>query len=160
MIVIDLSSILQHGLSVKSCTAYFDFNSYIGAILLYCAESLFMLRVWAISSHQHWRWIVTLCNFVLFLVPVGVILMFYNSSSIILQSPILEITSCYTSKTDHVVVIAYIVLVIGETEILGFMLYHSWILYREHERIIPLVRILIRHNVFYFTYCRSCYTLY
>ncbi|KAJ8595187.1 hypothetical protein M405DRAFT_390911 [Rhizopogon salebrosus TDB-379] len=64
MIVIDLSSILQHGLSVKSCTAYFAFNSYIGAILLYCAESLFMLRVWAMSSHQHWRWIVTLCNFV------------------------------------------------------------------------------------------------
>ncbi|KAJ8584527.1 hypothetical protein M405DRAFT_936567 [Rhizopogon salebrosus TDB-379] len=151
MIVIDLSRILQHGLSIKSYTTYFTLNSYIGGIVLYCAEVLFMLRVWAMSSHQRWRWIVTLCNSVLFVVPLGVILTFYNSSSIILQSPIPKITSCYVSKTGHVVIVAFILLVIGETEIFGFMLYHSWILYREHERIIPLVRILIRHNVFYFT---------
>jgi hypothetical protein len=88
-----------------------------------------------------------------------------------LQSPIPEITSCYTSKTGHIVFVAYILLVIGETgtshdtcvsprssiciEILGLMLYHSWILYREHERIIHLVQILIRHNIFYFA-CGLC----
>jgi hypothetical protein len=90
---------------------------------------------------------------------------------VVLQSPIPEITSCYTSETGHVVIVAFILLVIGETgtfhntcvsphssiciEILGLMLYHSWILYREPERIIPLVQILIRHNVFYFT-CGLC----
>ncbi|KAJ8580018.1 hypothetical protein M405DRAFT_938926 [Rhizopogon salebrosus TDB-379] len=151
IIVTDLSPILQHGLSVKSCTTYFAINSYIGGIVLYCAESLFMRRVWAMSSHRRWRWIVAFCNFVLLLVPLGVILTFHDSSSIILQSPIPEITSCYTSETGHVVIVAFILLVIGETEILGLMLYHSWILYREPERIIPLVQILIRHNVFYFT---------
>jgi hypothetical protein len=90
---------------------------------------------------------------------------------VVLQSPIPEITSCYISKTGHVVIVAYIILVIGETstfhdtcvsphlsiciEILGLMLYHSWILYRDPERIIPLARILVRHNVFYFT-CGLC----
>jgi len=151
MIVIDLSRILQRGLSVKSCTTYFALNSYIGGIVLCCAEALFMRRVWAMSSHQRWRWKVAFCNFVLLVVPLGVILTFHNSSSIILQSPIPEITSCYTSSMGRVVVVAYIILVIGETEILGFMLYHSWILHKECERIIPLVQILIRHNVFYFT---------
>ncbi|KAJ8584525.1 hypothetical protein M405DRAFT_884277 [Rhizopogon salebrosus TDB-379] len=169
MIVIDLSRILQHGLSIEvhhfpqmlwvklntksqSCTTYFAFNSYIGAIVLYCAEVLFMLRVWAMSSHQRWKWIVAFCSFVvLSAVPLGVILTFSNFSSIILQSPIPQITSCYISKMGHVVIVAFILLVITETEILGLMLYHSWICYREAERIIPLVQILIRHNVFYFS---------
>ena len=90
---------------------------------------------------------------------------------VVLQSPISKITSCYVSKTGHVVIVAFILLVIVETgmfhgtcmsphssaciEILGLMLYHSWIRYREAERIIPLVQILIRHNVFYFT-CGLC----
>ncbi|KAJ8584523.1 hypothetical protein M405DRAFT_936564 [Rhizopogon salebrosus TDB-379] len=151
MMIIDLSQILQRGLSIKSCTTYFTLNSYIGGIVLYCAEVLFMLRVWAMSSHQRWRWVVAFCNFMLSAVPLGVILTFSNSSSIILQSPIPEITSCYISKTGHVIIVAFILLVIAETEILGLMLYHSWIRYRETKRIIPLVRILIRHNVFYFT---------
>ncbi|KAJ8584522.1 hypothetical protein M405DRAFT_936563 [Rhizopogon salebrosus TDB-379] len=151
IIAIDLSPILQHGLSVKSCTSYFAINSYIGVTVLCCAETLFMQRVLAMSSYRHWRWIIIFCNLVLFVVPVGVVLTFSNSSSIILQSPIPEITSCYISKTGHVVIVAYIILVIGETKILGLMLYHSWILYRDPERIIPLARILVRHNVFYFT---------
>jgi hypothetical protein len=90
---------------------------------------------------------------------------------VVLQSPIPEITSCYISKMGHVVIVAFILLVITETgmfhdtcmsphsstciEILGLMLYHSWICYREAERIIPLVQILIRHNVFYFS-CGLC----
>ncbi|KAJ8587706.1 hypothetical protein M405DRAFT_934537 [Rhizopogon salebrosus TDB-379] len=151
LIVIDLSRILQHELSNKSCTTYFTISSYTGGILLYCAEVLFMRRVWAMSSHKRWRWIVSFCNFMLLAVPSGVVLTFQNSSSTILQSPIPEIASCYTSKTGHIVFVGYILLAIGETEILGLMLYHSWILYRDPQRIIPLARILIRHNVFYFT---------
>ncbi|KAJ8595190.1 hypothetical protein M405DRAFT_929690 [Rhizopogon salebrosus TDB-379] len=150
VLVTGLSPILQHGLSVKSCTTYSAIDSYIGGITLYCVEALFMLRVLAMSGHQRWRWIVAFCNFVFLMVPLGVTLAFHDSSSISSQSPIPEITSCYTSKTGHIVFVAYILLVIGETEILGFMLYHSWILYREHERIIHLVQILIRHNIFYF----------
>lgn len=30
------------------------------------------------------------------------------------------------------------------------MLYHSWKLYREYGRDLPLVRVLVRHNIFYF----------
>ncbi|OAX37048.1 hypothetical protein K503DRAFT_771899 [Rhizopogon vinicolor AM-OR11-026] len=43
------------------------------------------------------------------------------------------------------------VLVIGEIETLSLMLYHSRKLYGGSGHIIPLVRILIRHNIFYFT---------
>ncbi|KAG1821087.1 uncharacterized protein BJ212DRAFT_1297525 [Suillus subaureus] len=39
----------------------------------------------------------------------------------------------------------------SKSQILSFMLYHSWKLYREHGNNIPLVRALVRHNLFYFT---------
>jgi len=40
-------------------------------------------------------------------------------------------------------------------ETLSLMLYHSWKFYRESRRTIPLVRIMIRHHIFYFT-CGLC----
>jgi hypothetical protein len=36
------------------------------------------------------------------------------------------------------------------TEILTFMLFHSWRFYREHGNDVPLVRVLVTHNIFYF----------
>jgi hypothetical protein len=35
-------------------------------------------------------------------------------------------------------------------EILSFMLFRSWKLYREHGNDLPLVRVLVRHNISYF----------
>ncbi|KAG2035821.1 hypothetical protein BDR03DRAFT_511077 [Suillus americanus] len=139
--------ILQLGLSLKSCTTLFAFNTYIGGIILFCAESLFMRRVWAVMGR---RWLIVCCNPVLFMVPVVVTLTLYNSSSTIVQSPFQKVASCYASKQSHIVIVAYSFLVIVEIEILSFMLYHSWRLYREHGNDIPLVRILVRHNMFYF----------
>ncbi|KAG1887383.1 hypothetical protein F4604DRAFT_1675350 [Suillus subluteus] len=132
----------------QSCTALFAFNSYVGGIILFCAESLFMRRVWAVMG----RGLLTMCcNLVLFLVPVMVTLTLSNSSSTIMQSPIPKVTSCYSSKQGRIVILAYILLVIGEMEILGLMLYHSWKLYsRQHGNNVPLVRVLVRHNIFYF----------
>jgi len=40
-------------------------------------------------------------------------------------------------------------------EILGFILYRCWKLYRELGNNLFLVRVLIRHNVFYFA-CGLC----
>ncbi|KAG1725389.1 hypothetical protein EDB19DRAFT_268415 [Suillus lakei] len=89
-------------------------------------------------------------NVVLFVVPVAVILALYNSSSTVVESPIPKVASCYSSKQGRVVVVAYALLVIKEIEILSLMLYHSWKIYREHGNILPLVRILVRNNIFYF----------
>ncbi|KAG2035819.1 hypothetical protein BDR03DRAFT_961642 [Suillus americanus] len=87
-----------------------------------------------------------------------------------MQSPIPKVASCYDSKQSRIIIISYVLLVIVEIggfhgflcwrvkyfiEILSFMLYHSWKLYREHGNDIPLVRILVRHNMFYFA-CGLC----
>ncbi|KAG2075341.1 hypothetical protein BDR04DRAFT_1140069 [Suillus decipiens] len=96
------------------------------------------------------RWLIACCNVILFLVPVAVILTLDNSSSTVIQSPIPKVASCYSSKHGRIVIIAYILLVIGEIETLSLMLYHSWKLYRS-EYNLPLVRVLVRHNIFHFT---------
>ena len=40
-------------------------------------------------------------------------------------------------------------------ETLSLMLYHSWKIHKENGRTIPLIGIMIRHNIFYFT-CGLC----
>ncbi|KAG1821106.1 uncharacterized protein BJ212DRAFT_979711 [Suillus subaureus] len=152
LVVTDMFRILQPGLSLKldksqSCTTLFAFNTYVGGIVLFCAESLFIQRVLAVTGLRR---LIVGCNIVLFLVPVAVTLTLYNSSSPVMQSPIPKVASCYDSKQSRIVIVAYILLVIVEIEILSFMLYHSWNLYREHRNDIPLVRALVRHNLLYF----------
>ncbi|KAG1821086.1 uncharacterized protein BJ212DRAFT_1478182 [Suillus subaureus] len=81
---------------------------------------------------------------------VVVTLTLSDSSSAVMQSPIPKVASCYNSKQSLIVIVAYVLLVITEIEILSFMLYHSWNDYREHGNDAPLVRVLVRHNIFYF----------
>ncbi|OAX36435.1 hypothetical protein K503DRAFT_867590 [Rhizopogon vinicolor AM-OR11-026] len=152
VIVVDVFRILKPGLSVKACSTFFTLNIYVRGIALYCAQSLFMRRVWVMSGGNRWRWIVAFLNVVFLVIPLVVTLAFFDSSSTVVQSPIPEITSCYITKASRVVIVAYILLDIAATETLGLMLYHSWKLYRGSGHIIPLVRILIRHHVFYFVY--------
>ncbi|KAG1843790.1 hypothetical protein DFJ58DRAFT_34728 [Suillus subalutaceus] len=147
LVVTGMFRIFQPGLSLKSCTTLFAFNSYVRGIVLVCAESLFMQRVWAVTDR---RWLVTCCNVVFLLVPLVVTLTLSDSSSTVMQSPIPKVASCYDSKQSRIIIVAYVLLVIIEIEILSFMLYHSWKLYREHGNDMPLVRVLVRHNIFYF----------
>jgi hypothetical protein len=147
LVVANMIRNFQLGLSLKSCTFLFSFNTYVGGIVLFGAESLFIQRVWALMGR---RWLIVFCNVVLFLVPVAVTLTLYNSSSAIMHSPIPQVASCYDSMQSRIVIVAYGFLVIGEIEILSFMLFRSWKLYREHGNDLPLVRVLVRHNISYF----------
>ncbi|KAG2348016.1 hypothetical protein BDR05DRAFT_601474 [Suillus weaverae] len=143
LIVIDMFRISQLGLFLKSCTTLFAFSTYAGGIVLFCAESLFMQRVLAMMGH---RWLMACCNVVVMVVTLTL----YNSSSTIILSPVPKVGSCYSSKQGRILILAYVLLVIAEIETLGFMLYHSWKLYRGHGNSSPLVRVLVRHNIFYF----------
>ncbi|KAG1750206.1 hypothetical protein EDB19DRAFT_96789 [Suillus lakei] len=145
--LIDIFRILQPGLSLKPCTTLLVFNTYVGGIVLFSAESIFVMRLWAVMGR---RWLITCCNVALFVVPVAVTLGLYNSSFTVVQSPILKVANCYNNKQGDVVILAYVLLVITEMEIISLMLYHSWKLFREHGNILPLVRVLVRHNIFYF----------
>ncbi|KAG0693126.1 hypothetical protein DFH29DRAFT_1073386 [Suillus ampliporus] len=150
MVVIDIFRIVQPGLSVKSCMTYHSLIGYIGVIVVCCAEPLFILRLCMFLGRGRRTLIIAFCNYVLFLIPMLMTMALFNASTIGLPSPIPQVASCYIDKDSHILIVAYMILVIGELEILSFTLYHSWNLYREIGNDSPLVRILIRHNVSYF----------
>ncbi|KAJ8591386.1 hypothetical protein M405DRAFT_860577 [Rhizopogon salebrosus TDB-379] len=150
VVFIDIFRIVQPGLSLKSCMTCHSLNGYVGGIALLCAEALFVLRIWVLSDRKRRTLIVMLCNYVLFLIAILAIVQMYDSSSIVFQSPIPQVASCYSHTEGHIIVFAFALLLIGELEILVFMLYRSWKLYRELGNNLPLVRILMRHNVLYF----------
>ncbi|KAG0702478.1 hypothetical protein DFH29DRAFT_875138 [Suillus ampliporus] len=133
---------------------------HIGTIVVWCAE-----RQWYLLFYHYCDFIapycstlylealtliIALCNYVLFLISMLVTMALFNASTIGLPSPIPQVTSCYINKDGRILIVAYMLLVIGELEILSFTLYHSWKLYKETGNDSPLVRILIRHNVSYF----------
>ncbi|KAG2035817.1 hypothetical protein BDR03DRAFT_1092962 [Suillus americanus] len=147
LVIADMFRILQPGLSLKSCTTLFAFNTYVGGTILSCGESLFLRRAWAVMGCG---WLTMCCNLVLFLVPVVVTITLSNSSSTVMGSPIPKVASCYDSKQSRIIIISYVLLVIAEIETLSFMLYRSWKLYREYGNDMPLVRVLVKHNISYF----------
>ncbi|KAJ8591585.1 hypothetical protein M405DRAFT_932050 [Rhizopogon salebrosus TDB-379] len=157
MVFLDIFRIVQPQLSVGSCTTCFAVIGFVGGIELCCAEALFVLRIWVLSSRRRWTLAVMLCNYIVLLIAMVVITKVYNSSSIVQQSPIPQLASCYSHSESHIIVYALVLLVIGEIEIFGFMLYRSWKLYGEHGNNLPLVRILTRHNAFYFA-CGLCFS--
>ncbi|KAG2369113.1 hypothetical protein BDR07DRAFT_1371682 [Suillus spraguei] len=116
---------------------------------LYCfVELLFAQRVRAVTGL---RWLTVCCNAVVTLPgPSGGDIYIRKLFLHCLQSPIPKIASCYKSKDGRIVIVAYVLLVIGEIETLSLMLYHSWKLYRS-EYDLPLVRVLVRHDIFHFT---------
>ncbi|OAX31240.1 hypothetical protein K503DRAFT_105213 [Rhizopogon vinicolor AM-OR11-026] len=69
---------------------------------------------------------------------------------IISEPPIPNITSCYDVAESRIIVIAYVLLVVGEFEILIFTIYRSIKHYQSLGSDNPLLKILIRHNIFYF----------
>jgi len=95
-----------------------------------------------------------ICNYVLFLAAMIVIVKMYSSSSIVmvLSGTASIVNACYIVSGGHIIIFALVILIIGEIEIFGFMLYRSWRFHKEHGNNLPLVRILTRHNAFYFSF--------
>ncbi|KAG0696396.1 hypothetical protein DFH29DRAFT_207634 [Suillus ampliporus] len=150
MVVIDIYRIVQPGLSVKSCITCHSLIGFIGVIVLCCAEPLFIMRLWALLGRRRKTLVIALCNYVIFLIPMLLSVAAFNSSTTALPSPIPQLASCYINRDGRILIVAYMILIVGELEILSFMVYRSWTLYREIGNDLPLVRILLRHNVSYF----------
>ncbi|KAF9234923.1 hypothetical protein BU15DRAFT_65298 [Melanogaster broomeanus] len=73
--------------------------------------------------------------------------LFSSASTIV---PVPGITSCSTTSQSRIIVWAYVLLVIGETEILLSTLYRSVQHYREVGGRSRLLTILVNHNAWYF----------
>ncbi|KAF8836607.1 hypothetical protein BDN67DRAFT_973940 [Paxillus ammoniavirescens] len=147
-VITNIFHFLQFGLSLEACKSYFSFNLFAGTTIIICAELMFLMRTYAIWNRSKAALIIIVVNFTAFLVPIVVILVFFNSAVTVMPSS--GITSCDDVSQSHVIVWAYIILVVGETEILLSTVYQSVRHYRQVGGKSRLLSILVRHNSFYF----------
>jgi hypothetical protein len=150
LLATDTYQVLQPALPLSLCQTYFDINSWLEGITLVAAECMFILRTYAIWGRNRRILITLLCSFAVILIPVIYILFSFGNSITISDPPIPNITSCYNVGESRIVIAAYILLVVGEFEIISFTLYRSIRHYKSLANDNPLLNILVQHNIFYF----------
>ncbi|KIJ11092.1 hypothetical protein PAXINDRAFT_15994 [Paxillus involutus ATCC 200175] len=139
---------LQRSLTVQQCKSYFEFTSFACATIIVCAELMFLARTYALWRRSRTALIIIIVNFTVFLIPAIVILTAIDT--VVTMVPVSGITSCDDNSGSNVTVWAYVLLVIGETEILISTLYRAVRYYREAGGRNRLLAILVQHNTFYF----------
>ncbi|KAF9236758.1 hypothetical protein BU15DRAFT_76718 [Melanogaster broomeanus] len=147
-VAINTSHFLQPGLSQKACQSYFQFNSFACAIVMICAELMFLVRTYALWDRTRLALAIILVNSMALFIPIAVIVASFISAPTIVPVP--GVTGCSTASQGGDIVWAYVPFVIGETEILLSTLYRSLQHYREVGSRNRLLTILVNHNVWYF----------
>ncbi|KAG2036759.1 hypothetical protein BDR03DRAFT_1011333 [Suillus americanus] len=127
------------------CQTYFTINSWLEGITLVAAECMFILRT-SLPSVPLEMTVISQA----ILIPVVYILISFGNSITISEPPIPNITSCYNVGESRIIVAAYVLLVVGEFEIICFTLYRSIKHYKSLASDNPLLNTLIQHNIFYF----------
>ncbi|KIJ66648.1 hypothetical protein HYDPIDRAFT_26084 [Hydnomerulius pinastri MD-312] len=168
LLALDSFQVLQPTLPMSKCETYYELNSWLEGITLVSSECMFILRTYAIWERNRRVLLILMCSFFAFLIPVIFIMTKYDSSTIITEPPVPNITSCYNAGQNDVIVVAYVLLVVAElgmaclhffqifpiysriAEILLFTLYRSIKHYQDHGGRSQLLHILIQHNIFYF----------
>ncbi|KAF9232215.1 hypothetical protein BU15DRAFT_81507 [Melanogaster broomeanus] len=69
---------LQPGLSLKACKSYFQFNSFAGAIIIACAELMFLVRTYALWGRTRLVLAIILVNSMAFFIPNIVIIALFS----------------------------------------------------------------------------------
>ncbi|KAG2363496.1 hypothetical protein BDR07DRAFT_915559 [Suillus spraguei] len=150
LLAADTYQVLQPALPLSLCQTYFEINSWLEGITLVAAECMFILRTYAIWGRSRRVLIILFGCFFAILIPVVYILITFGNSVTTSEPPIPNITSCYNVGESRIIVAAYVLLVVGEFEILSFTLYRSIKNYKSVANNNPLLNILIQHNIFYF----------
>ncbi|KAF8837805.1 hypothetical protein BDN67DRAFT_152857 [Paxillus ammoniavirescens] len=158
---------LQQGLTLEECRTHFQFASFAAATVMICAELMFLVRAYALWHRSRAALIIIIVNFTVrmqndeasyfdllclqlevLIMPILVILALFDSAFTTIPVP--GITSCNDAAPSHVIVWAYVLLVIGEAEILLSTVYQAVRNYRDGGGRNRLLAILVKHNSFYF----------
>ncbi|KIJ11095.1 hypothetical protein PAXINDRAFT_15996 [Paxillus involutus ATCC 200175] len=164
-VITNIFNALQQGLTLEECKPYVQFSLFAGTTIVICAERketpspvapsakrrstvMFLVRTYALWHRSRAALVIILVNFTAFLVPLIVILVLFDSGTTMI--PISSITSCIADAQSDVLVWAYVIFVIGETEILLSTVYQAVRYYRGVGGGNRLLAILVQNNVFYF----------
>ncbi|KAF8833776.1 hypothetical protein BDN67DRAFT_976431 [Paxillus ammoniavirescens] len=139
---------LQLGLALEECESYFRCSLFAGTTVIICAELMFLVRTYALWHRSKAALVIITINFIAFVVPMIVILALFDLNATMI--PVSGITSCDDVSRSRIIVWAYVLLLIGETEILLSTMYQAVRYCREVGGRNRLLAILVQHNSFYF----------
>lgn len=140
----------QPMMSIHMCQVIYSTNSYLGTLIVVCAEGVFLIRVCAIWGFRRSVVILFSISALMYVTAATVVVWIIRSPPAITKSPI-PVTSCLETGNDKTIIILYVILVAAEIQIWVFALYKVAASYWRGGGRNRLLEQLIHHNMIYLT---------
>lgn len=140
--------------TVSLCQIFYTLNTYIGGVILVCAECIFVARTCVLWGNKRSIVLFFTISTALYIILGIVIMKMHTSSTIMMMLPMPSV-SCFDFGGNDVIVAAYSLLILAELQIVLFSLYKATKSLKKWGGENRLLEILIEHNIFYFA-CGLC----
>ncbi|KAG1821146.1 uncharacterized protein BJ212DRAFT_986001 [Suillus subaureus] len=154
---LNMLMVFQPDAPLPLCRSYGIANVYIGFLLMFFVESIFILRAYAVWERERWHAIFAIVNVIAYLVPT-IICLWEFDSSVSGECWIPGIFGYLDMKTSSTVYALYCLLAVIELQILFLLYYRAIKSHGGREIDNRLMRGLMQHNLLYFG-CSFAFTL-
>lgn len=142
---------LHPTMSVHTCRMMYFVNTYLGSVIMVCAEGIFLARTCAIWEFRRRMIAIFMISGLLYVIAAHVVLSISGSAPQVIKSPI-SVTSCFeTGEGGNTIIIVYVILAVAEIQIWIFTLYKAVAGYWREGTHNRLLGRLVLHNVIYMT---------
>ncbi|KAG2122782.1 hypothetical protein DEU56DRAFT_904339 [Suillus clintonianus] len=141
---------LQPTMSIRTCQTMYYVNTYLGSVIMVCAEGVFMTRACAMWEFRRCITAILLISGLIYIVTGHVVLSLNRSAPIVTKSPI-PVTSCFDTGDGSTIIVVYAILAVAEIQIWMFTLYKAITSYWREGTHNRLLGQLILQNLIYMT---------
>ncbi|KAG1750144.1 hypothetical protein EDB19DRAFT_92353 [Suillus lakei] len=143
-------TVFQPDASNTLCRSYDEANLYIGFLVMFCAECIFLLRALAVYNRER-KWVVLMAIVVIAHLAPMVVCFYDFSSSVSGECSFPGFIRYVDTKANSALTVTYVLLGFAEFEILLFLLYRTVYNCNSGDLIANrLMRGLLQHNLLYF----------
>lgn len=140
----------QPTMSIQTCRMMYSINTYIGGVIMVCAEGIFLARTCAIWEFRRRMVAMFMISGLLYVIVAVVVLSISKSAPKITKSPI-RVTSCFETGDSSTIIIVYVILAVAEIQTWMFTLYKAVASYWREGTHNRLLGQLVLHNMIYMT---------
>ncbi|KAG1750119.1 hypothetical protein EDB19DRAFT_90094 [Suillus lakei] len=147
-LILNMLVVFQPDAPIPLCRTYNIVNTYVGILTVVCAESIFILRAYAVWERERWIAVCAVVSTIAYLVPITVCLHEFNLS---VSEPcwIPGVSGYLDTETSSKIFVAFGLLIVAELQILLFLLYRTVKSHGGWGIDNRLMLSLLRHNLLY-----------
>ncbi|KAL0949005.1 hypothetical protein HGRIS_009104 [Hohenbuehelia grisea] len=140
---------LGTSVSVSTCELLFNITGWMFIFNTCIAEAILMLRVWALwNRSKRVAAFFTILSMTCIVLAAVLFIKFHGSQRFLDQPRVVALPGCYPISADKIIVVAYILLMVFESVILGLMLTKGVRHYRTSSS--SFIRAMLQDGVVYF----------